>query len=482
MEPEKLEEYKEATGIALLNAYSSGLLSREEYQLIQKFKREKWNDVEDFLKSVSEKKSVSDEGKEHTNNVYSTNVEYTRDVESGHTKNVESTNFVESTNNVPSIMQKEYTENVDSTKNEDSIFVESLIPRTNLTTGTYNETNTRIPVLSNVNIKSNFTKFDNEVSDHLNNQQTPLEQSIYNRLYRLSIGWGRNYCRVSAETLMKSCNIKDRRTLNSGIDGLIEKGHIQIINRNNKGILYKIFFPYEILNNESNTNIEMTPITDASENSSKEYTRNVESLKKSAKEYTKNVDSTKIPPFKDLKDIFKDSLSFKDNDLVQDIISSFYEGIGQGKIPREKRERAEISIKRLLEEGFTLEEIKYAVIWTLKNAREEPYDFSLINYTIGQAKAAKIKEEEENAKKLERDRIKEQQQLEENAKAEKIAKIKTHKESLTKKEREELRKKAEEAIRKSGQYREEFISDMLIEIKENEFVAKILGMDPSETA
>ncbi|HGE70701.1 TPA: hypothetical protein ENX78_07695 [Candidatus Poribacteria bacterium] len=256
MDPEKLEKYKEATGIALLNAYSSGLLSREEYQLIQKFKREKWNNVKDFLKSISEKKIVSDGEKESTNNVYSTDVEYTKNVESTkdvYSTDVEYTKNVESTNNA-------YSTDVEYTKN-----VESLLPRVNLITKTYNETKIRVPVLSNVNIKSNFTKFDNEVSDYLSSQQTLLEQSIYNRLYRLSVGYGRNYCRVNAEALMKSCNIKDRRTLNSGIDGLIKKGHIQIINRNNKGTLYRIFFPHEIMDNEDNTNIEMTPITDNSE-------------------------------------------------------------------------------------------------------------------------------------------------------------------------------------------------------------------------
>ena len=54
MEPEKLEEYKDATGIALLNAYNSGILTREEYKLIQRFKKEGVNDVIAFLKKVSE--------------------------------------------------------------------------------------------------------------------------------------------------------------------------------------------------------------------------------------------------------------------------------------------------------------------------------------------------------------------------------------------------------------------------------------------
>jgi len=475
MEPEKLEEYKEATGIALLNAYSNGLLSREEYQLIQKFKRGKWKDVEDFLRSTSEEKGVSEKEKEDTNNVYSTDVEYTKNVESEHTKNVESTNFVESTNNATSVIQNEHTKNVESTINEASIFVESLPPRANFSTGTYNETNILIPVLSNVNIKSNFTKFDNDVSDRLNSQQTPLEQSIYNRLYRLSVGWGRNYCRVSTETLMKSCNIKDRRTLNSGIDGLIEKGHIQIINRNNKGILYKILFPHEVLGNENPSNIEIVSITDKPENNKKEYTNNVGSLKKLDKEYTKNVDSTKNPPFKDPKDIFKNTLS------PREIYTLFYKGIGQEKITKQKKERAEVNIKKLLEEGFTLEDIHFAVKWTLENAKEEPYDFSIINHTIGQAMAAKEQEKVKEAKRLETEQSKIRKMKEEKKANENREEIKTYKDKLSIDQRSELRAKALDEVRQTKGIREEFITDILIEAKENELIAKELGIDLSET-
>lgn len=427
MEPEKLEEYKGSTGIALLNAYSSGLLSKEEYQLIQKFKREKWDSVVDFLNAVSEKINSIDKEKESTNNAHSTDVEYAN--------------------------------NVESTKNEESIYVESLNSRNNLTTGTYYETNSQIPVLASVYIKSNFTKFDNDVIDYLNSQQTPLEQSLYNRLYRLSVGWGRNYCRVSAETLMKSCNIKDRRTLNSGIDGLIEKGHIQIINRNNKGVLYKIFFAHEILGNENSANIEIIPMDKKSN--------------KNQKDSTKNVDSTKNPPF---KDIYKDSLSFKETEFLQKIINCFYKGIKQEKVTKEKRERAEVNIKKLLEEGFTPEEIQYAVTWTIENAREELYDFSIINHTIGQAKAAKIRLDEENNKNIEKDKIKAQQESEGKIMEEKIEKIKSYKKNLNRKDKEELRKKAEEEIKNSKKFNTALITDILIESKENEIIAEKLGI------
>ena len=43
-----------------------------------------------------------------------------------------------------------------------------------------------------VDIKSNYHKFDNDVSDILASYQTPIEQVIYHRLYRLSYGYSKN--------------------------------------------------------------------------------------------------------------------------------------------------------------------------------------------------------------------------------------------------------------------------------------------------
>ena len=54
MERGKLEEYKDAPGVALLNAFNNGHLTRAEYQVIQKFKKEPWDDIDEFLKNVDE--------------------------------------------------------------------------------------------------------------------------------------------------------------------------------------------------------------------------------------------------------------------------------------------------------------------------------------------------------------------------------------------------------------------------------------------
>ena len=455
MEPGKLEEFRDATGVALLNAYNNGLLSRAEYQLIQRFKRERWNNPEEFLRIV-----VNEESQESTKSVESTNNETSKSVPSDSTDFVESTESVESTNN-------ETSNYVESTKDVDSI----LTPRRSLRTTSYTETDTPFPVLSNVNIRSNFTKFDNEVSDLLNKLQTPLEQSIYNRLYRLSVGWGRNHCRVSSKRLLAACNIKDRRTLNTGLDGLVQKGHIQAINRNNRGVLYRIFFPQEILNNDSNTRIEMTTPANhvKGEVSQKEgttiadSTKNVESA--NYVEPTKNEDSTKSPPFKDIyKDNIKDSLS------LRAIIFDFYKGIGQNRIAAQKGERAEKNLKELLKDGFSLEDIKFAVEWTLANTKEELYDFSIIKHTIGQAMAAKETVKAATTRKLQKEKIEAQEQANEKKREEEKAQIDSYKETLSSEERARLRERAEAEIRESGQYKAEFITEHLIEAKESELI------------
>jgi len=419
MEPEKLEEYKDATGIALLNAYSNGLLSRAEYQLIQRFKRERWDDAETFLKSALEY-----EGKEST-------------------KTVES-----SKNEASKFVPSEGTVIVESSKNEASKYVEST--------------------------KIVHSMLDSRKS-LLNRLQTPLEQSIYNRLYRLSVGWRRNYCRVSSKVLLTACNIKDRRTLNAGLDGLIRKGHIQAINRNNQGVLYRIFFPREILGNDSNTHIEMIPVTKSVkiEDIDIEDTKTVDSTNN--EDSTKNEDSTESPPFKDIyKDNIKDTLS------PRAIISGFYNKIGQTKISKEKRERAEMDFKELLKDSFGPEDIQFAVEWTVGNAKEKLYDFSIIKHTIGQAMAVKKKTEAEEAKRMEAERIAAQQRAEEELREREAAKIEAFKESLGAEERAKLRERAEAEIRNSEQYKEEFITGYLIEAMENDLIRERIGMKLSE--
>ena len=169
----------------------------------------------------------------------------------------------------------------------------------------------------------------------------------------------------------------------------------------------------------------------------------------------------------------KDSLSLA-------IVTLFYKGIGQENISKKKRERAENNIKELEEEGFSLEDIEFAVKWTIDNSREKPYDFSLIKDTIGQAMAAKKEIEAKETKRIENERLKAQKEEDEKKTVEIQEKIKEYKESLNEDQRLELREKALEEIRKTKGIKEEFITELFIEAKENEIIRKQLGIQVSE--
>jgi hypothetical protein len=83
-----------------------------------------------------------------------------------------------------------------------------------------------------------------EVFDELASRLTPLEQTIYYQLLRLSLGEGRNFCRVGKRELIARTGISERRLL-VALDGLVRKERIKALHRNNFGTLYRVFLPGE---------------------------------------------------------------------------------------------------------------------------------------------------------------------------------------------------------------------------------------------
>lgn len=151
------------------------------------------------------------------------------------------------------------------------------------------------------------------------------------------------------------------------------------------------------------------------------------------------------------------------------IISVFYRGIGQSRIGAKKREKARKEYKALRGD-FTPEEVSFAVKWTLENAREKPYDFALIQDTIGQALATRQRtgnrEQEAAAQQKAVDKEHEERERQESERDEWMF----YKAEMPPKEYEELREKAIAALTVSGEYATEFVSDILIEIKETEIL------------
>jgi hypothetical protein len=351
-------------------------------------------------------------------------------------------------------------------------------------------------------IDKNFYKVPNAVDDLIVPTLSAAEEVIYRRLIRMSWGWGKNYCRAGVKYFQETSSIKSRTTIKSAIDGLIDKKIIYRYidgrgqtDRNQNGTVYIIPIPSipDIGIPKNGTHRQTTDMS-----ASKQGGSNIGIPKNGIlnigipKIDTAGVSNTGIPengtpkeklvntrekdgvpkngiPKNDpIKDIYKDSL--KDTLSPREIVSAFYKGIGQQKITAEKRERAENNFKELLDDGFKPEDIQFAVEWTLKNAKEELYDFSIIKHTIGQAMAAKRKVQANEAKKREREKITAQKEAEEKRRSEEESRIRDYKEGLSKKERAALRQRALEELENTKDLKKEFINDILIAVKENELL------------
>lgn len=174
-------------------------------------------------------------------------------------------------------------------------------------------------------LSANYYKMDNNVSDFLNPMQTPGEQVVYNRLYRLSIGYQKNICRIGMGALAKSTNIKSsQKTIKRAVEGLIKKRHIKKFNTNKQGTLYQVFLPVEIKGVKNtivkstvvkNTIVNFTPSTVVKNTThcSKNY---YSGQKKSS---LTSLDTNSYKPSFFPKDNLK---TFKDNN--RDVVVSFF--------------------------------------------------------------------------------------------------------------------------------------------------------------
>lgn len=331
-----------------------------------------------------------------------------------------------------------------------------------------------------INIRSNFHKVPNFVCDEIAAGLTMPEEVIYHHLIRLSWGWNRNWCRVGINYFQENSSIKSRKAIGDAIKRLLDRGlirHSEVdgkIERDNNGTVYIVPLPSDtdVLSNStlpnSILNNSILSKDSAGSVSDSILGNSLPGKKPHEKQDDGGVLRNSILRKEQIKDNNKDSS--KDTLSPREIVSGFYKGIGQPRISKEKRERAENSFKELIDDGFVSGDIQFAIEWTLKNAKEELYDFSIIKHTIGQAMAARRKVEEEEARKREKEKAAAQKEAEEKRVAEEEEQIKAYKESLDAEERARLRERAEAEIRSSGQYKKEFITDYLIEAMENNLV------------
>lgn len=170
-----------------------------------------------------------------------------------------------------------------------------------------------------------------------------------------------------------------------------------------------------------------------------------------------------------LKGLKKEKISLS----IDKIVSIFYKGIGQKRISKDKRERGKRLLKKLRKEGFSLEDIAFAVEWTLENAKEDLYDLKIIEHTIGQAIAAREKVESERRVIAERNKGVEEERADRDREEKEREEIESQKAELDPAERVALRDEAEAELLAAG-VQPGFMNDLVIGFKENEILRKRL--------
>lgn len=121
------------------------------------------------------------------------------------------------------------------------------------------------------------------VFDRLAPLQEPLEQAVYFHLFRLAYGEGRNYCWAGKRELMRRAGLSERR-LQVALTGLVEKGHLKPLARHNRGTLYRVYLPAEVLEGRAEPGVRVGGLL-----SDKEVANYIDSILKSRK-------SPSVPP------------------------------------------------------------------------------------------------------------------------------------------------------------------------------------------
>lgn len=148
------------------------------------------------------------------------------------------------------------------------------------------------------------------------------------------------------------------------------------------------------------------------------------------------------------------------------LINAFYQGIGIGKVDIFERESGKKHISDLLEKGYSLEDIDFAIEWGLENARQEIEDFSSIKNLIDRAVAAREEYMAKRTKQAKKEAgYQEQEEIERKM-------VESYRKMMSDTEKKRLKERVMNELRQDKRINEEFITEQLIVIKENEIIRK----------
>ena len=203
-------------------------------------------------------------------------------------------------------------------------------------------------------IEANYYKVPNAVSDILAPLQSPAEQAVYHRLFRLAYGYHQNACRVGMHALAKATNIASKKTIAKAITGLSKKGHIAILQEAHndvRGTWYRVFLPEEVETIQKDTRLINTAVNSTPVKSSAVIFVEEEGKNTAVKNtlVLSNIENTGLEP-STAKFTAVDFTPIKTIDLkkhsLSDVVDQFYQLLNQ-KPSRKKRERGIIEGEKL---------------------------------------------------------------------------------------------------------------------------------------
>lgn len=211
-------------------------------------------------------------------------------------------------------------------------------------------------------------------------------QVTYLWLFRYAYGFNRNHCRVSRPALMRVTGLS-KRGLDLSLAALEKLGWIRTVEVSyRQGTLYQIHLPHE-RSEELSSYLPSSQLSSSSLplGSKRESINNINSLP--GNEFRSSQLSSSRLPGRDLGNNRSPPEQLPDSRLEQ-LLDKFYAGLNQRRISSMKRERGLAVLAHLLQDGYTIDEIAYAIDWTMASI-SGLHSIGILPEVMGQALAAR---------------------------------------------------------------------------------------------
>jgi hypothetical protein len=206
-------------------------------------------------------------------------------------------------------------------------------------------------------------------------------QVTYLWLFRYAYGFNRNHCRVSRPALMRVTGLS-KRGLDLSLAELERLGWIGTVEVSyRQGTLYQVYLPHERSEDlSSSLPGSRLPGSSLSPSHKRESINNINSLSDNGlgSRQLLSRELTNGPhPSEQLPDL-----------RLEQLLDKFYAGLKQRRISSMKRDRGLAVLARLLWDGYTIDEIAYAIDWTMASI-SGLHSIGILPEVMGQALAAR---------------------------------------------------------------------------------------------